>query len=66
MTRKKYAEAIEALGLSQERAGVFFGYSPRQGQRFARGEVDIPPAVAMLIGLMLKHKVKPEDMETMQ
>ena len=61
MTPKQYKTAIEHLDLSQERAGVFFGYSTRQGQRWALGEAPIPVAVAKLLRLMLKLDLKPED-----
>lgn len=62
MTPKQYKAAIEALGLSQERAGVFFGCSPRQGQRWANKERAIPLAVVYCLQLMLKHGVKPGDL----
>lgn len=61
MTPAQYKKAIEELGLSQERAGEWLGVSPRTGQRYA---VEGPPkAAAMLIKLMLKLKLKPEDVE---
>ena len=54
MTAKRYREAIDALGLSQTRAGEFFGFSDRHGQRMARGEAELLPAVIHLLNLMLK------------
>lgn len=68
MTPNQFRAAIKALGLSQERAGVFFGYQARQGQRWAapksvKSHQPVPPAVAMLIRLMLRHGHKPEDVK---
>ena len=57
------ATAIEKVGLSQERAGVFFGMSPRQGQRWALGERDVPDYVARFLCFMVKHGFTAEDME---
>jgi hypothetical protein len=33
MTTKEYNRIIHELGFSQEAAGIWLGYSPRQGQR---------------------------------
>ena len=63
MTAKRYREAIDALGLSQTRAGEFFGFSDRHGQRMARGEAELLPAVIHLLNLMLKYKVSPSDLD---
>ena len=61
MTPIEFLAAIEKLGLSQERAGVFLGFSARTGQRFALGEKEIPIAVVYLLGEMLRNKVTPEE-----
>lgn len=61
MTPRQYREAIERLGLSQEAAGEFFGYSARQGQRWANNERPVPRAVAIAIRLMIKHGHTTED-----
>jgi hypothetical protein len=63
MTPKAYREAIEELGMSQVRAGEFFGFSDRQGQRIARGEAKMLPVVAHLLKLMIKYKVSPADLD---
>lgn len=62
VTPKQFKAAIEQLGLSQERAGVFFGASTRQGQRWATGERAVPPSVGWCLQLMLEHDVKPGDL----
>jgi hypothetical protein len=63
MTPKAYREAISQLGLSQVRAGEFFGFSDRQGQRIARGEAKMLPAVIHLLKLMLKYRISPADLD---
>jgi hypothetical protein len=60
MTPKQYKDAIAKIGLSQQRAGVFMGRSPRQGQRWAAGD-PIPESVAKLLRLMVRLELKPED-----
>jgi DNA-binding transcriptional regulator YdaS (Cro superfamily) len=62
MTPAQFRIAIDKFGLSQTRAAEFFGYSPRQGQRWALGETEIPVAVAYLIAEMIRHKVTPEEL----
>jgi hypothetical protein len=54
---------IKKLGLSQQRAGVFLGFSKRTGQRFALGEKEIPIAIVYLLSEMLLNKTMPEDLQ---
>lgn len=61
MTAKDYRAAIEQLGLSQERAGLFFGVSPRTGQRYA--SEGPPKVVAMLLRIMLEYKISVQRAE---
>lgn len=59
MTPKQYKTIIEQLGLSQERAGEWLGVSARTGQNYAaKGP---PEPVAKLLRLMVRLKLKPED-----
>lgn len=59
MTPKQYRVAIEQLGLSQERAGLWLGVSKRTGQNYAaKGP---PEPVAKLLRLMLRLNLKLED-----
>lgn len=61
MTPTQYKAAIKALGLSQERAGDWLGVSARTGQNYAaKGP---PEPVAKLLRLMIKLKLKPEDVK---
>lgn len=63
MTAEQYKRAIKALGLSQERAGTWLGVSMRASQGWALGEHPIPEPVAKLLRLMLRLKIKPEDVD---
>ena len=55
VTADQYRAAIAQLGLSQEGAGGALGLSPRQGQRYATGESEIPEPVAKLLRLMIRR-----------
>ena len=61
MTANQYRAAIKSLGLSQERAGRFLGVSLRASQAWALGENPVPVAVAKLLRLMVRLKLKPEQ-----
>lgn len=62
MKPKEYLAAIEKLGLTQAKAGEFVGFTARQSRRWISGDYPVPAAVAMLLRLMLKHKVRPDDL----
>jgi hypothetical protein len=62
VTPKQFKSGIDQIGLSQERAGLFFGYSRRQGQRWANGEAPVPPAVEYALKLMLETGKRPGDL----
>jgi hypothetical protein len=61
MTPNQYRAAIAALGLSQERAGVWLGVGKRTSQGWALGEYPVPEPVAILLRLVTKLKLTPED-----
>lgn len=61
MTPKQYADAIERLGLSQRAAGKFLKIGERQSRRYIAGDAKVPKPTAMLLRLMVKLKLKPED-----
>lgn len=61
MTPKQYKTIIEDLGLTQEGAGEWLGVSARTGQNYAaKGP---PEPVAKLLRLMVRLKIKPEDVK---
>jgi len=59
MTANQYRAAIEKLGLSQRKAGPFFGVDERTSRRWA--ENGPPEAVAKLLRLMVRLELKPDD-----
>jgi hypothetical protein len=63
MTPLQYKAAIKALSLSQERAGEWLGIGKRTSQGYALGEYPVPLQTAKLLRLMLKFKLKPEDVK---
>lgn len=63
MTPAQYKTAIKAFGLSQERAGEWLGISPRTSQGYALGEYPVPEPVAKLLRLVVRLKLKPEDVK---
>lgn len=61
MTANQYRAAIERLGLSQRGAARFLGIPERQSRRYALDEAEIPEAVGKLLRLMVRLKLKPDD-----
>jgi hypothetical protein len=61
MTPIQYKAAIKAISLSQERAGDWLGIGKRTSQGYALGEYPVPEPVAKLLRLMVRLKLKPED-----
>lgn len=61
MTPAQYKSAIARLGLSQQRAGLWLGVSPRASQGYALGEYPVPEPVAKLLRLVLRLDVSPDD-----
>jgi hypothetical protein len=61
MTPLQYRAAIERIGLSQRAAGAFLGVDERQSRRWIAGDSAVPESVAKLLRLMIRLKLKPED-----
>lgn len=61
MTAMQYRSAIEKLGLSQRGAAAFLGVDERTSRRWALGEAQVPDSVSLLLKLMIRLKIKPED-----
>ena len=61
MTANQYRKALEALKLSQARAGQLFGVSLRTSQGYALDEYPVPQAVAILLRLLVNKKINLED-----
>ncbi len=54
MTPKQYQSAIDKLDLSQGKAGLFLGYTPRQSRRIVAGDAEAPLSAVKLLRVMLK------------
>ncbi len=63
MTPKQYADAIERLGLSQRGAGRFLGVDERTSRKWIAGDARIPESAAKLLRLMVRLKIKPDEVE---
>jgi len=61
MTPKQLQHAIDQLDLSQRRAARFLGVDERTMRKWIAGNARIPEAVAKLLRLMIRLKLKPED-----
>ena len=53
--------AIERLGLSQEGLGRFLGVQGRSVRRWISGEWPVPKPVALLLRLMVRLDIMPDD-----
>jgi hypothetical protein len=60
MTSDEYRAALDKLGISQLAAGKLFAVGARTSRRWALDEARVPLAVAMLLRLMLKKRLKLE------
>lgn len=60
MTAAQYRKILDNLELSIIGAAKVLGISKRQSQRYAAGD-QIPKPVAKLLRLMVRLKLKPED-----
>ena len=66
MTKTAYRAAIDAVGLSQVKASVFFEVDRKTSPRWARGEAPVPGAVAKLLRVMIRHELAPEDVNALE
>lgn len=69
MTRKRktprYKWLIRQLGMSQVGAARFAGIAARQSRRLASGQRDMPVTLAMLLELMHRFKMTPNQARKM-
>jgi hypothetical protein len=61
VTPASYKAHIAKLGLSQHRAGTWLGIGRRTSQGYALGEYPVPEPVAILLRLMVRLSLKPDD-----
>jgi transcriptional regulator with XRE-family HTH domain len=63
MDANQYRRALKKLGLTQQAAADFLGISLRTSQAYALGEKEVvPESIAKLFRLMIKLRLRPEDM----
>lgn len=62
MNANQYRRALSRLGMSIAGAGRFLGVGERTARRWA-ADGNIPHAVALLLKLMVKLKLKPDDVK---
>jgi hypothetical protein len=63
MTPAQFRDATARLGLSEDGAGKWLGISPSAAQAYSLGEYPVPQPTAMLLRLVLKLGLRPEDVE---
>jgi hypothetical protein len=63
VTAKQFQAAIDRLGLSQLGAARLLGADGRTARRWSLGERSVPPAVAILLKLLIAGKVTQDDIE---
>jgi len=63
MTPIQFRAALDRLSLSQRGAAKLFMVGERTSRRWALGEADVPPPVAILLRLMLAGKVTIDDVK---
>lgn len=66
MTAKQYRAALEQLDMTQLAAGELFAVGSRTSRRWALDEARVPAAVAMLLRLLLKKRIKLEDLYALE
>jgi DNA-binding transcriptional regulator YiaG len=62
MTPEAFREAIDALGLTQQAAGRFLGTTERTVRRWATDPEGPPRAVALLLQLMIRFRLMPDEL----
>lgn len=66
MTAKQFQAAIDRLGLSQLGAARLIDADGRTARRWALGERSVPPAVAILLRLLVAGKITTDDIDNVR
>lgn len=61
MTPEEFCNALDALNLNQTTAGYWLKMDRRSIHNYANGKQDVPLYLAKLLRLMIRLKLKPED-----
>jgi DNA-binding transcriptional regulator YiaG len=62
VTARQYRNALKKLGLRQSDAANLLGVSVRAAHSWAN-DVPVPEPVALLLRMMIKYKIRPEDLK---
>lgn len=63
MTPKQFRSALDKISLSQLGAARFLNEKDRQIRRWIAGDAEIHESAAKLLRLMVRLKLKPEDVK---
>ena len=63
MTATQFRTALDRLNLSQLGAARLFGTGERTPRRWALGERSVPPAIAILLRLLIARKISAADID---
>lgn len=66
MKPSEFRACLERLGLSQVGAARLFGYNERTFRSYAAGDLAIPVVVALLLRVLVKFKITPEQIEKLR
>ena len=58
MSAQQYRDALDKIGMSQISAGKLFQVGSRTARRWALDEARVPVAVAMVLRLMVKKRLR--------
>ena len=61
MSGDQYKSAVERLGMTQVGSARFFGVADTTSRRWISGKMIIPPAVSMLLAVMLEYQLTPHQ-----
>lgn len=61
MSAVEFKDMVTELGLTPAELASWLGIQLRQVQRYASGLVPVPTTTARMLNLMLRQKLKPED-----
>jgi hypothetical protein len=56
MDKSEFNQALKRLGTTPFKIAADIGVSQRQAYRYASGETEVPPAMAILVRMLLKGR----------
>jgi transcriptional regulator with XRE-family HTH domain len=65
MSKTEFRKALEQLGLSQAQAAKLVGVDERTSRRYALREAAVPRYFALILRMMIKYKITPEEAEAL-